>query len=267
MSIKAFDYYEMKEIIFVNSKKPNTKLIDRNHYVNNETGEVKELKNPETKMDAFKSFQSEMLKHRRLVLTNCSEELPNVWHVTVSFIENIDTIEKLRPKQAAIMVRFKRNLKDAKYVCFREIQPERQMWHLHLIVWSTSNIEDVVERFKNKIAKGEDVKVDRLRTNKDLNKAAFYLTNYSIHPNMTCEEIKKIEAKRKTLETIPANLELFSSSKNLKKPVFEIYDDDSDIYEQTKMEAKEISASFLKTNHHGNIVPIFSTFSTDEKAA
>ncbi len=196
----------------VNPNKPVTKILDKNHYIDTRTGEVKEFRNPITKHDSLTSVSSKMNKSRELIYYNACNDIPNIYFVTLTFKENIIEYEIAEGHFKKFIRKLKKEYPNIKYGVWRQVQYDRKVWHFHLIIWRGNNYLLSPTYIEN-IWKLGIVDVQIINTNNDLMDVLFYLTNY----NRWCND-NKVQKRIETLKYMDPNIRLFSHSQGLEQP-------------------------------------------------
>lgn len=113
---------------------PTIQLLDKNHYVDLKTGEVKDCKHIENRsQNKFQVGQS-LKRLRDLINTNVT--IPNNWKwITLTYKDNMQDTKRLYNDFKRFMTRFRRKFHsfDIDYIIACEPQA-RGAWHIHLLL-------------------------------------------------------------------------------------------------------------------------------------
>jgi len=117
------------------NRKNNIKKIDKEHYVDLSTGEIKEFQLSENRQQNYNSLRQTFKKLRYLINNNFLGS-PNELHVTLTYKENMTDFKRLYSDFKRFMTRLKRKYQQETtidYISVVEPQ-ERGAWHCHVLM-------------------------------------------------------------------------------------------------------------------------------------
>lgn len=211
--------------------------LDKNHYYlkkklcNFETGELEEFEynHSENRFDSYYSLLKSFGKLRDLINTNVTD-INKVHWVTLTYAENMQDLKKLHIDFKNFWRRFKEysNLNfgiSPEYISAVEPQ-ERGAWHIHLLIlWETTAPfvphDDLWKMWSPKgyKEKKDFVKIQSLyKDGKAIDNVGAYLTSYLTD---TISEDDHKKQKHNRLKLYPSGMNLFRTSKNIKRPQIE----------------------------------------------
>mgnify|MGYP001178162003 CR=1 FL=1 len=131
---------EMNHIVEVQhmrkmNRQAHIKKLDKDRYVDLQTGEIKEFKHIENRSDSYNSLRQTFKKLRYLINANF-EGKPNELHVILTYKENMTDTKRLYSDFDKFMKRLRykyRNESSIDYISVVEPQ-ERGAWHSHLLL-------------------------------------------------------------------------------------------------------------------------------------
>jgi hypothetical protein len=215
------------------------KKIDKDHYLDLETGEIKEFKHMENRTDDLNNLRVSMGNLRDLINTNVTDPKCCKW-ITLTYKENMMDQNKLHNDFKMFNTYFKRKGYRYEYIAVAEPQG-RGAWHLHVLFI----FDHVVEYIPNDLIascwrQGFTVtkRVD------DVDNVGAYLTAYlgdipldefdklqesgsdfsgMSHEIRECEidGVKKKIVKGARLHLYPPGFNLYRCSRGIKRPVVE----------------------------------------------
>ena len=201
--------------------------VDKDHYVNTKTGEVKKRSVPNTKAE-IKNINRGMLQTFRLLLYNINKAIPagKVYWFGMSnrnmisyeeFNSNIDKFIK-RLKYANSKITDEK----FKYAIFKEAD-EKGRFHIHGFIWYNENEKLYLsdELINSKWFDGMGV-IKEISNTKDLMNTLFYVCNYSNKDKTNLKVIRKKDC----LKYFTPNTHLVSMCKGLDEVPYEEVDDD-----------------------------------------
>lgn len=183
--------------------KPNgcpIEKIDASHYVDKKTGEIKEFKQSESRIDDTASVAQSLKRLRDLINANITNPNNALW-VTLTYAENMTDTKRLYMNFHAFWKRFlyylkKQNYPKAEYIISAEPQ-ERGAWHLHCLWLFPQKApfipnSDVEALWKHGFTKTKGLK--------DIDNVGLYLTAYlgdmELDEAMRMDDIKINEIKK-----------------------------------------------------------------------
>ena len=230
------------EIRYISKKNhTNTILrIENNQYIDLKTGEIKECKKSEKRMDRLNSLRVTFRKLRNLI--NANTENPELcqW-ITLTYRENMQDVKRLYKDFEKFHKRYKYYIKKEfgieKLEYISVIEPQgRGAWHIHLIYIFEEKVPFVANDKLREIWGHGFVKITSL---KDIDNIGAYLTAYLTDLDLSectildlneksvikeCEvpttngTTKKAVVKGSRLKLYPAGFQIMRHSKGIKKP-------------------------------------------------
>lgn len=229
------------------------------------TGEVKEIKKMESRIESTNSLRKSMRVLRNIINANVVDVSHCRW-ITLTYAENMTDTKRLYVDFKKFIMRFKyycekEKLGKFEYIVAMEPQ-ERGAWHAHLLMIFENKApfipSDVLWRIWS--PKGIDVNQDYVTIKKldDVDNVGAYLTAYL--GDMDIQDIKNLDVVGKEIKVIdyideegknkkkyyvkgarlnlyPANFNLYRCSRGIKKPIEE--------YMTEEQARKKVSAATL----------------------
>lgn len=106
--------------------------VDKDHWINPDTGEVGEYTHHEKRVDDVQSLRKSFAKLRALINANCAEPERLRW-VTLTYAENMQDLQRLYRDFGLFMKRLRRRWGACEYIAVPEPQ-RRGAWHMHVIL-------------------------------------------------------------------------------------------------------------------------------------
>lgn len=108
--------------------------LDRDHWLDVETGEIRGYEHGSTRADAVASLRRTFRNVRALINANCGDVEKVRW-ITLTYAENMTDTERLYRDFHAFWKRFKRRWPGCEYIIVVEPQ-KRGAWHVHMLaIW------------------------------------------------------------------------------------------------------------------------------------
>ena len=108
--------------------------LDRDHWLDVESGEIREYEHGNTRADAVASLRRTFRNVRALINANCADVEKVRW-ITLTYAENMTDTERLYRDFHAFWKRFKRRWPGCEYIIVVEPQ-KRGAWHVHMLaIW------------------------------------------------------------------------------------------------------------------------------------
>lgn len=214
------------------------RLIDKDHYMLVETGEVFECNHIENRAENNNSIRVTMRKLRQLINCNVTN-IENCRWITITYSENMTDPTKLYKDTEKLIKRVRYKFGHFEYINVAEPQ-ERGAWHLHCI-WIFDNKAPYIsqEWLTECWGHGDNVKVKKMNENCD--DLGSYLTAYLCDVELTddtsfntikhareikevdCEDesgniIKKRILKGARLHMYPPKFNLYRPSRGIQRP-------------------------------------------------
>lgn len=211
------------------------KKLDKDTYLDLETGEVKEFNHSENRQQNYNSLRQTFKKLRYLINNNFVGS-PNELHITLTYEENMTDTERLYKDFKRFMTRLKRSYKKnttIDYISVIEPQ-ERGAWHSHLLL----RFNDLKKVFiKNEeLADMWEQGFVTIKSLKDVDNIGAYLSAYLADIELTEGNIlqaikekreitvKEVDGKEKKfikggrLHMYPPGMNLYRKSKGMEYP-------------------------------------------------
>lgn len=226
---------EIMQMDKLNSK-ISIQKIDKDHYIDLYTGEVKEYNHQENRKESIVSLYRTFRKLRGYINTNFYGE-SNELHVVLTYKENMQNTKKLQ-QDLEHFIKKLRYYKGANIEYITVIEPQKRgAWHAHILIKDKTipklfiSNEDIAKWWGNGFTKTKSLEgVDNIGA---------YLSAYLTNVQITEEEAENSENKRiikgGRLHLYPSGTNIYRLSKGIKKP--ESY------YMQYKAVKKEIIRS------------------------
>lgn len=214
------------------------KKLDKDRYLNINTGEVKDIKHIENRSESFNSLRQSFKKLRYLINNNFTGK-GNELHVTLTYAENMtDTVRLYRDNDKFMKrLRYKyKNISSIDYLNVIEPQ-ERGAWHNHLLL--RFNDLDKIYIPNDEMAKIWGHGFVTIRSLKEVDNIGAYLSAYLTDIELTEDNIKKLAGtdyrvitkqvdgqekrfvKGGRLHLYPPGINLYRKSAGIKFPVRE----------------------------------------------
>ena len=225
---------------------PSIKKLDRNHYLDLLTGEIKEIRHHTNRASDLASVSQSMGKLRDIINTNITNPENALW-VTLTYRYNMTDANQLYEDYRRFWQRFQYYLKNhmnthAEYIVAAEPQG-RGAWHLHALFLFPEKAPFIANQVMARIWKHGFTKTKSLI---GVDNPGLYLTAYlgdmEITEAITAGRIKegrltqaknsrKAILKGARLGLYPSGMNLYRCSRGIKKPVID---------EMTEKEVQEI---------------------------
>lgn len=112
----------------------NINKIDKDHYLILSTGEIREVKHTEKRIENTESIKQSMKNLRDLINCNCTEPDKCIW-LTLTYKELMQNQEQLYADLKKFFMRLKYHLGDKKFEYIATIEPQaRGAYHAHVIL-------------------------------------------------------------------------------------------------------------------------------------
>lgn len=200
----------------LNPKGGIIKKLNKDYYVNTQTGELKEFKHKEHRIDDIKSLKLSMSKLRDIINTNVTNTENCLW-VTLTYKENMTDVKRLYSDYNKFSKKMLYHYGKHEYINCVEPQ-ERGAWHMHVIMIFDHKIfipnEEIANHWGHGFTKTTNIK--------DCDNVGAYLSAYlsnveiEIAKNDKTTEKKIIKGAR--LSLYPRGMHFYRTSKGLKKP-------------------------------------------------
>lgn len=235
------------------------KKLDKDRYLNINTGEVKDIKHIENRSESFNSLRQSFKKLRYLINNNFTGK-GNELHVTLTYAENMtDTVRLYRDNDKFMKrLRYKyKNISSIDYLNVIEPQ-ERGAWHNHLLL--RFNDLDKIYIPNDEMAKIWGHGFVTIRSLKEVDNIGAYLSAYLTDIELTEDNIKKLAGtdyrvitkqvdgqekrfvKGGRLHLYPPGINLYRKSAGIKFPVRERM-----LYGDTKKVVGAVKPHYEKT--------------------
>ena len=204
--------------------------LDKDTYVNKETGEIKEFNHIENRQDSLNSLRQTFKKIRYLINNNF-EGRSNELHVTLTYAENMQDPKRLYKDFKNFIERLRTKVKDSTidYMCVVEPQG-RGAWHCHVLM----RFNDLSTIFikNDDLAKIWGHGYVKIKSLKDVDNIGAYLSAYLTDIELTEEnvlealkeglEVKVVDDKKYIkggrLHMYPPGMNLYRKSKGIEFP-------------------------------------------------
>lgn len=239
--VKVKETGNITEIMYQTNSNTSIKIkkIDKDHYLDLETGEIKEFKHMENRTDDLNNLRVSMGNLRDLINTNVVNPRHCKW-VTLTYAENMKDQNKLHNDFKMFNTYFKRKGYQYEYIAVAEPQG-RGAWHLHVLFI----FDHVVEYIPNDLIAGcwrqgftSTKRVD------DVDNVGAYLTAYlgdipldeyeslraegtaftgATHEIKECDVdgVSKRMVKGARLHLYPPGFNLYRCSRGVKRPIIQ----------------------------------------------
>ena len=196
------------------------KLLDKDHYIDLTTGEVKECNHiTDRSQNKFQVGQS-LKRLRDLINTNCTNYKEWKW-ITLTYRENMRDPKRLKEDFKRFIRKSRKAFKEYKIDYIGAMEPQaRGAWHCHLMLWFHDTAPTINNKIITKLWEQGNTWTQNIDENID--NIGAYLTAYI--GDLDAEEIDP-----KTMKTIEANLK--KQGKTLK---------DFDIKEITEIQGQKL---------------------------
>ena len=122
--IKSGNIVEIRYLEYRNTEN-HVKRIDKDHMLNNITGEVKDIQHHEKRIDDLTSVRRSMANLRRIINANCEEPKKCKW-VTLTYKENMQDTKRLYLDFKHFAQEIRRQYGPCEYIAVAEPQVS---WH------------------------------------------------------------------------------------------------------------------------------------------
>lgn len=229
------------ETVFLSYRNKTCKIkkIDKNHYIDLETGEVKEFQHNENRQHDLNSVRTSLGRLRDYLNTNVTQPQNCRW-ITLTYAENMTDTIKLYKDFEKFIKRFKYAYGDIEYIVAMEPQA-RGAWHAHLVIIFPKVAPFIANNKLAEIWGHGFVKIKRLD---NVDNIGAYLTAYLADMEYSKEyaqdikkntrhdiKIKDITTNKNTskkyikggrLYMYPNSFNIYRISKGIKKPIKEL---------------------------------------------
>lgn len=231
---------EMNHIVEVQhmrkmNRQAHIKKLDKDRYVDLQTGEIKEFKHIENRSDSYNSLRQTFKKLRYLINANF-EGKPNELHVILTYKENMTDTKRLYSDFDKFMKRLRykyRNESSIDYISVVEPQ-ERGAWHSHLLL-RFNDLEKIYIP-NEELASLWEQGFTKTKSLKNVDNIGAYLSAYLTDVELTDENVIKaisdkaaikivqVEGQEKKfvkggrLHMYPSGMNLFRKSKGIVYP-------------------------------------------------
>lgn len=217
------------------------KKIDKDNYINLDTGELKQFVHYENRADDKTYLRKTFSNLRDLLNTNITDVKKCRW-ITLTYRENMQDTKKLYSDYKIFNILLRRKIGAYEYIAVAEPQG-RGAWHLHIVMIFEKTAPYIDQKWlENDIWKNGSVKVKKLD---DVDNVGAYLTAYlgdldideCNNQNISIkgleikeidviddkgQELKKRYVKGARLSLYPPKFNLYRISRGIKKPQVEI---------------------------------------------
>lgn len=240
------------------ASKCTIRKLDKNHYVELESGEIKEFKHIQNRACDLKSISKSLGKLRDYLNTNITDVSKCRW-VTLTYAENMTDTNRLYKDFKNFVARLKRKIGAFEYIVAMEPQG-RGAWHCHVVMIFEGKAPYIANDLMANAWRNGFVTVKKLD---DVDNVGAYLTAYlgDMEVEDFCEsekahdligkrlEIKEVEVdnagvtetkkyiKGARLYMYPPQFNLYRCSRGIKKPVV--------TYQPEEMAQKKVSSAKL----------------------
>ena len=217
-------------------KKMNTratiKKIDKDHYADLSTGEIKKYKHIENRSESYNSLRQTFKKLRHIINHNFTGE-KNELFVTLTYAENMTDNKRLYTDIKKFMMKFRYRYPDIDYLSIVEPQG-RGAWHAHILIrFNGLKTIFIANKELSDIWGHGFVKI---KTIQDVDDIGAYLSAYLADVELTEETLyaafrdestvveKEVNGQKKRfvkggrLHMYPPGMNLYRKSKGIKKP-------------------------------------------------
>lgn len=207
------------------------KKLDKDTYVNIDTGEIKEFNHIETRQDSLNSLRQTFKKIRYLINNNF-EGRSNELHVTLTYAENMCDTKQLYTDLDKFVKRLKYKYKNVTTIDYMNVvEPQgRGAWHCHMLI--RFNDLDSVFIKNEELAKIWGHGFITIKSLKDVDNIGAYLSAYLTDVELSEEnlfdavsqglEIKIVDDKKFVkggrLHMYPPGMNLYRKSKGIEFP-------------------------------------------------
>ena len=205
------------------NRRAKIRRIDKDHYEDIRTGEIKEFKHDaENRKDNKESVLRSLSNLRAIVNTNTAYPRRVLW-ITLTYAENMTDPDRLRKDYAAFWGRFKyycekEGHKKPEYIVVAEPQ-NRGAWHLHCLFIFPGRRPYIPNDKMAEIWGHGYSKTKRITGGDNISGyLCAYLTDMSLYEITGDKTKKKAIVKGARLELYPKGFHLFRCSKGIKRP-------------------------------------------------
>lgn len=206
------------------NKEPRIKNLNKDEYVNLQTGEILQKNHAENRAELVKSLKRTFKGIRDMVNSNCTDPQSIRW-LTLTYAENMQDYERLYPDFKAFIRTVRSRYGNCEYIVVPEPQA-RGAWHLHVILVFEGKAPfmpnaDVAEIWGNGF-----VSVKAIH---DCNNIGAYLSAYlgdlevplgtEGATDKTVDGQSKAFLKGARLKLYPSGMRMYRASRGIKRPV------------------------------------------------
>lgn len=248
VSLKSMGH--VYEICYLQKKNNEikTQLIDKDHYMYLDTGEIFECNHIENRSESKFQVGQSLKRLREYINTNVVDTNKCKW-ITLTYAKNMTDTKKLYNDFKRFMTRFKRRFKDYNIEYITACEPQaRGAWHMHLILIFDKVAPFIPNAIIEKLWQQGFTKTTKLD---DIDNIGAYLTAYLGDmefteenilelqkqglnvSQMSLKEVNEIEGiklkepksfiKGGRLYMYPPKFNLYRISRGIKKPIKEYY--------------------------------------------
>lgn len=224
--IKSGNIVEIRYLEYRNTEN-HVKRIDKEHMLNDITGEVKDIQHHEKRIDDLTSVRRSMANLRRIINANCTEPKKCKW-VTLTYKENMQDTKRLYLDFQHYVQEIRRQYGSCEYIAVAEPQA-RGAWHLHVILIYENEAPYIANKEMAEIWGKGFTKTTALE---ECDNVGAYLTAYLADipaeeiKEETAAEIKKVNVSGKEkkfvkgarLSLYPAGFRFARWSRGIKRP-------------------------------------------------
>lgn len=231
--------------------------IDKDHYYDVRTGEVKKYKHSNNRKSNKESVSRTLRNLRDIINTNITN-YKNVLWITLTYKENMIDTKKLYEDFRKFNMRLKKylnknNLPMYEYVTTAEPQG-RGAWHLHLLLIFKKRPPYIKKKILENIWGLGFVSINTL---KNIDNVGVYLTAYL--SNLDVSDIIKNNKNDKSiikglrLKMYPTGFRIYRCSKGIKKPI-KYSATEKEMQEKLNNDVLTYEKTIQITNNEGNII-------------
>lgn len=215
--------------------KSNIRKLDKEHYVDLETGEIREFNISENRADNENSLRQTFKKLRYLINNNCTGKA-NELHAVLTYKENMTDVEQLYKDFKKYILRLKYAYKDKSTVDYISVvEPQgRGAWHCHVLL--RFNDLDKIYIPNDEMARLWQQGFVTVRSLKDVDNIGAYLSGYLTDivldkESMDQAELRFSDVKDKPIKEVEVNGQ---SKMAIKGARLSLYPSGMNIYRKSK---------------------------------
>lgn len=263
--VKVKETGNVTEIMYQTNSNTSIKIkkIDKDHYLDIETGEIKEFKHMENRTDDLNNLRVSMGNLRDLINTNVTNPRYCKW-VTLTYKENMKDQNKLHNDFKIFNKAFRRKGFQYEYIAVAEPQG-RGAWHLHVLfifdhvveyipndliasIWRqgwtvTKRVDDVDNVGAYLTAYLGDIPLEQYEELKKDRDSDFTGMSHEIK-ECDIDGVKKKIVKGARLHLYPPGFNLYRCSRGVKRPVVEYM---KEIRAQKKVNSAKLTFEYTLT--------------------